>query len=62
MNKSKASFLLILSALFLTGCGGSGVAAPPDFGPVGIGLGVIGMGIVIAAAIFAVFGGGKGGS
>jgi hypothetical protein len=64
MNKAKASILLILPAVLLTGCGGSSSApiapvAPPDYGPVGTGLGVIGMGIVIAAAIIAAFGGGK---
>ena len=43
--------LTIPVAVALTGCGGNA----PDFGPIGAGLSVIGLGIVIGALILAIF-------
>ena len=49
--------LTIPTAAALTGCGTSA----PDFGPIGAGLSVIGLGIVIGALILAIFKKGGGG-
>ena len=46
---------ILAAALLLSGCGGS---SAPDLGPVGAGLSVIGLGIVIAALIRSIFRGG----
>jgi hypothetical protein len=48
---------LVVLALVLTGCAKSG----PDMGPVGAGLSVIGLGIVIAAVVIAILSGKGGG-
>ena len=50
----KLTFLLPLA---LTGCGSN----TPDFGPIGVGLSVIGLGIVIGCLILAIFKKGGGG-
>ena len=49
--------LTIPAAVALTGCGSSA----PDFGPIGAGLSVIGLGIVVGALILAIFRKGGGG-
>jgi len=49
--------LILILPVALTGCGGNA----PDFGPIGAGLSVIGLGIVIAALILAIFHKGGGG-
>ena len=48
--------ILTSATLGLTGCGDKG----PDMGPVGAGLSVIGLGIVIGATIIALLGRGGG--
>jgi hypothetical protein len=52
----KPSHTLLLS-VGLTGCSSGG----PDMGPVGAGLSVIGLGIVIAAVVIAILSGKGGG-
>ncbi|MEI6278724.1 MAG: hypothetical protein WCQ16_04985 [Verrucomicrobiae bacterium] len=49
--------LILILPVALTGCGSNA----PDFGPIGAGLAVIGLGIVIAALIIAIFRKGGGG-
>ena len=49
--------LILPAAAALTGCGSNA----PDFGPIGAGLSVIGLGIVIGALILAIFKRGGGG-
>ena len=49
--------LILFLPMALTGCGSTG----PDLGPIGAGLSVIGLGIVIAALILALFRKGGGG-
>ena len=49
--------LTLLLPLAFTGCGSNA----PDFGPIGAGLSVIGLGIVIGALILAIFRKGGGG-
>ena len=57
VGKTIRCLLPVTVVLGLTGCGDKG----PDMGPVGAGLSVIGLGIVIATTIVVVFGK-KGGS
>jgi hypothetical protein len=47
---------ILAVTMLLSGCGGGSSA--PDLGPVGAGLSVIGLGIVIAALIRSIFRGG----
>ena len=49
--------LILPAAAALTGCGSN----VPDYGPIGAGLSVIGLGIVIGALILAIFKKGGGG-
>ena len=49
--------LILPAAVALTGCGSSA----PDFGPIGAGLSVIGLGIVVGCLILAIFKRGGGG-
>jgi hypothetical protein len=52
VGKTIRCLLPVVVALGLTGCGDKG----PDMGPVGAGLSVIGLGIVIGATIIALLG------
>ena len=49
--------LILPAAVALTGCGSNA----PDFGPIGAGLSVIGLGIVVGCLILAIFKRGGGG-
>ncbi len=52
VGKTIRCVLPVVVVLSLTGCGSTG----PDMGPVGAGLSVIGVGIIIGATIIALFG------
>lgn len=53
----KKLILILPAAAALTGCGSN----VPDYGPIGAGLSVIGLGIVVGALILAIFKKGGGG-